>query len=182
MALANGPDSFGLVTRVLHWLTAAAVFGLLGLGLFLAVSRPSLATIWLYGLHKSLGLGVLVLVLLRLVWHRLSPPPLPLAGGPPWQGRLARGVHRAFYAVLVLMPLCGWAGSSATGIDTVVFGGLVVPPIAPASPRLETVFFALHGVLALLLGVLIALHAAGVALRLRRGDGTLRRMIRGRAV
>jgi cytochrome b561 len=181
VALANGPDSFGLVTRTLHWLTAAAVLVLLPLGLWLGLSRPSLSTIWLYSLHKALGLLVLALVLLRLLWHRLSPPPAPLPGDRPWQGRLARAVHRAFYAVLILMPLAGWAGSSATGIDTVLPGGLVVPPIAPVSAALETVFFALHTVLAAVLAGLVALHLAGVVRRVRSGDGTLRRMIRGRA-
>lgn len=180
MALANGPERFGAVTRALHWLVAALVLGQLALGLRIATMQASFDTLWLFSLHKSLGILVLALIVLRWLWHRISPPPPPMGGGPPWQPRLARLVHRAFYVVLILMPLAGWVASSATGLDVVLVGGIVLPPLAPAIPWIETVFFAMHAALAALLALLIALHLGGVALHLRRRDGTLARMALGR--
>jgi cytochrome b561 len=122
---------------------------------------------------------LLALVIVRLLWHRITPPPGPIPGGPAWADRLARWTHRAFYALLLLVPLSGWVGSSASGLDTVVFGRWTVPAIAPASPVIESAAFAVHGAGALILAGLIVLHVAGAVKRALGGDGTLRRMITG---
>ena len=181
MALANAPDSFGLITRLLHWLTAAAVLGLLGLGSYIARMEVGLSNLWLFGLHKSLGLTVLALTLLRLAWHRASPPPPPIPGPPPWQMRAARATHAALYALLIAVPVAGWVGSSASGIDTVLFGRWTLPPVAPVSEPLEAAAFAAHGVLTKLLLAVVLLHVAGAVARGLGRDGTLRRMVRGTA-
>ncbi|MEJ2036337.1 MAG: cytochrome b/b6 domain-containing protein, partial [Maritimibacter sp.] len=78
MAARNSPAQFGWVTRLLHWLMALGMIFMLGFGLTLARMQPSLDTLWLYGLHKSIGICLLTLVLLRILWHRISPPPAPL--------------------------------------------------------------------------------------------------------
>jgi cytochrome b561 len=181
MALGNAPDRFGPVTRLIHWLTAAAVLGLLGLGTYVARMEVGLGNLWLFGLHKSLGLTVLALTLLRLAWHLASPPPPPIAGPPFWQMRAARATHAAFYALLIAVPLAGWIGSSASGIDTVLFGLWTHPAVAPVSERIEAAAFAAHGVLTKLLLAAVLLHVAGAVKRVRAGDGTLRRMVRGTA-
>ena len=179
--LRNGPDRFGLPTRVLHWTMAAGILATLPIGLWIADAPPSLALIKWFGIHKTIGLSLLALILVRLAWHRASPPPPPIPGHPRWADRLARATHRTFYALLVLVPLAGWVASSATGLDTVVFGRWTVPSIAPASPAIEGAAFALHRAGAWLLGALVLLHVAGALRRATRGDGTLRRMITGRS-
>lgn len=179
MGLRNGPEEFGLVTRLLHWLTVVLVLGMLVLGTRLKEMEPGLANLWLYGLHKTTGFAVLALILLRLLWHLASPPPPPL--GPPGpKMALARAVHRAFYVLLIAIPLAGWAGSSATGIDVMIAERWVVPPIAAPSEAAETFWFGVHGVLTKVLIGLILLHVAGAMARAAAGDGSLRRMIRGR--
>ncbi len=87
----NGPDRFGWVTRTIHWAMAAGIVAMLGLGLYVARMEVGLGNLWLFALHKSVGLTLLVLVLVRVVWHRISPPPAPLGGVARWQMRLARG-------------------------------------------------------------------------------------------
>ncbi len=174
-ALGNTPDRFGLVTRLLHWVTALAVFGLLGLGTYIARMQVNLSNLWLFGLHKSLGVTVLSLTLLRIAWHLWTPPPPPLPD-VPWRTRLARAVHRTIYALLLLIPVFGWAASSATGLDVVVFSRWTLPPIAPVSEAWEAALFLVHRVLATTLAVLILIHVAGA---LTRRDGTLWRMISG---
>lgn len=180
MALRNGSDSFGWLTRGLHWSIAALVLGQWALGTAIAGMQASLSNLWLFGLHKSVGVTILALMVLRLAWHRLSPPPPPLPGVAPWQIALARATHVGFYVLLVLAPLSGWIASGASGLDVVVFGGVVLPPLAPASVAVEDAFFLVHDVLTKALLALIALHVAGAVKRAVAGDGTLRRMIRGR--
>lgn len=179
MGLRNTAATFGWLTRGLHWLTAALVLAAVPLGLWIARMEPSLAALRYYGWHKTLGITVLALIVLRLCWHRVSPPPAPLPSGPPWQDRLARAVHAGLYIALVAMPLSGWIASSATGIDTVVFGRWTLPSIAPVSERWETAGFAVHGILAWGVVALVALHVAGAIRRGLKSDGTMRRMIRG---
>jgi cytochrome b561 len=179
MALRNGTEAFGLVTRVLHWVTMLLVIGMLALGLRLESLEPGLSNLWLYGLHKTTGLAVLTLVVLRIGWHIASPPPRPL--GPPGPARmLARAVHWAFYVLLIAIPLSGWAGSSATGLDVMIADRWTVPPLVAASEAGEAFWFGVHGVLTKLLIGLIVLHMLGALRREMAGDGTLTRMIRGR--
>jgi cytochrome b561 len=181
MAARNGPDSFGWISRLIHWAMAVAIIGMLGFGTWIANMQPSLSNLWMYGAHKSVGLCLLALVVLRLIWHRISPPPALLSDGiPSWQMAAARWVHRALYALMLAVPLTGWIGSSATGINVVVFGLVTLPPVAPLSEAWDRVFFALHGGLTKLMLALLILHAAGAVLRhVRHGDRTLRRMIGG---
>ncbi len=178
MAWRNGPDSFGLATRLLHWGMALLVAVMIGLGKRIEAMEPGLANLWLYSLHKSLGLAVLALVIARIVWHRISPPPHPLGGG--WQGGVARVAHGAIYLLLVAIPLSGWIASSATGIDILFLDRWVVPAIAPVSTAIEETGFAAHEVMANLLLLLLLLHIGAAFKREVDGDGTLKRMVTGR--
>lgn len=178
--LRNGPAEFGLVTRVIHWTMMLLIIGQLALGLRIADLEPGLANLWLYGLHKTIGFGVLVLILIRIAWHIVSPPPPPL--GPRttafWAARTA---HWAIYALVIAIPLTGWAGSSATGIDVMIADRWTVPPLVEPSEAGEAFWFRLHDVLTKLLMALVTIHMLGAFKREMEGDGTLTRMIRGRA-
>jgi cytochrome b561 len=161
---------------------AAGILGTAGLGAYVARMEVGLANLWLFGLHKTIGISLLAAALLRIGWHRIAPPPAPLPGPSDWQMRLARGTHRALYALMLAVPLSGWAYGSATGIDTVIFGRVTVPPIAPVSPEWEAALLLLHRTLAWSLLGLVALHVAGALERaVVRRDGTLRRMLTGSA-
>lgn len=174
----NGPQAYGLISRALHWGMAALIVVLLALGLRLSWVQPDLSTLWLYGLHKTLGLTLLALVLVRLVWHRISPPPQPLAAG--WQIKAAKAGHLGLYALMLVIPLSGWAASSATGIETLFADRWVVPPIAPVSESLEAAAFAVHDIATKLLMALITLHVLAALQHEFAGQGTLTRMLRGR--
>lgn len=176
--LRNTAESFGLITRLLHWGIALLVIIMLSLGLRIEDMEPALANLWLYSLHKSLGLITLALMVLRILWHLYSPPPKPLGGG--WQAMLARAAHLAIYALLIAIPLSGWAASSATGIDVMLFDRWIIPSIAPVSTLWEERGFALHGILTKLLLALVFLHMGAALKREMDGDGTLRRMVTGR--
>lgn len=180
MHLRNSPNRFGLVTRGLHWATALLVLAATGVGYWLANTEFSLSLLKYYGLHKTLGIVVLVLTALRLLWHRLTAPPDPMPSGAAWKDRLAGLVHKGFYLLLIAMPLTGWVASSATGIETVIFNRWTLPAIAPVDETWERIGFAVHALTAKLLVVAIALHLGGALARaFGQRDGTLRRMWAG---
>jgi cytochrome b561 len=179
MRLTNTSDSFGLVSRVIHWGMAIGVLGMLVLGTRISDMQPGLSNLWLYSLHKSVGLILLALVLLRIVWHRISPPPRPRGPAGGLEQRLARAAHLALYALLIAVPLSGYVASSATGIDVMLFDRWVLPPLAPVSVAWEDAGFAAHDLLTKGLMAVVLLHVAGALHRATRGDGTLRRMLRG---
>ncbi len=181
MPWRNTEHSFGLLSRALHWGMMLLVIGMLALGNRISNMEPGLANLWLYGLHKSLGIITLGLIVARIIWHRISPPPRPI--GPPgsWAVRGALAAHLAFYVLLLAIPVSGWVASSATGIDVMIFDRWTLPAIAPVSEVWEKRGFAAHDVLTKALFALIMLHILGAFKREMDGDGTLTRMIRGRA-
>lgn len=177
MRLRNSADSFGAVSIALHWLIGLSILGMIVFGTQIANMKVGFSNLWLFALHKSLGLTLLALIVLRIAWHRISPPPPPIPSAHPVADRLARAVHRALYALMLAIPLAGWVASSASGIDTLWFG-VPVPAIAPPVGWLEDAGFAAHRWLAWALLALVALHVAGAVKRqVLDRDGTLLRMI-----
>ncbi|MBV7407905.1 cytochrome b [Maritimibacter sp. DP1N21-5] len=173
MKLGNDAQRFGPVTRVLHWIIALGVIGMLGFGTYIARMEVGLSNYWLFSLHKSIGVTIWALVVVRLVWHRISPPPGPMGDG--WQTALARVVHLALYLLLLVVPITGFVASAASGIEVQVWG-VTLPAPLPASEVLEDRYFALHAALTKLMATLLVLHVAGA---LHRRDGTLGRMVAG---
>ncbi|MES2539974.1 MAG: cytochrome b [Pseudomonadota bacterium] len=179
MALRNGPDEFGLISRLIHWGMALLLISLLALGLRIAAMEPGLSTPWLYGLHKTLGLTALALVLLRVIWHLISPPPGPQATG--WMRLFIKAWHWTLYALMIATPIAGWAGSSASGIDTLYAETFVIPPLVEPNETSEFVWFILHEIFAKTLLGMVIVHMLAALKREMDGDGTLTRMLRGRA-
>ncbi|APA87664.1 cytochrome b [Paraburkholderia sprentiae WSM5005] len=158
-ASVGGPRYAGLLIA-LHWLIALGIVGLLALGLYmvgLPKGLPVKAT--LINLHKSLGLTVFLLVLLRiaarLVLHRPPLPPMP-----PWQRAAARTTQGLLYVGMVAMPLAGYLGSSFNTYGT-RFWGILLPKWGWDDAHLRALFFGLHHAIAYALIVLIVLHVAG---------------------
>ena len=176
MAASNSERSFGWVTRALHWAMALGVLGMLPLGVYVARMEVGYSNLWLFGLHKSIGVTILALLAVRIVWHVGSPPPPSLPCDVAWKDQAAKWVHRAFYVLLVVVPLSGWVGSGATGLDVLVFNRITLPPLAPVSEAWETTAFGVHWVATKLLAACAIVHIAGA---LTRRDGTLARMLKG---
>jgi cytochrome b561 len=174
----NAMLSYGSVAQGLHWLVAALVLAQLALGLYAANLPVSLARLQWLSRHKSLGLAILALMLLRLAWRALNPPPALPAFMPAWERRAARATHGLLYALLLLAPLAGWLYASAAGLSVNWFGWLVVPDLIEKNRAQADVFRALHVGLVRLLALVVVLHV-GAALRhgfwLR--DGVMHRML-----
>lgn len=179
MANDGNPDEgYGIIAQAFHWLVAALVFAQLGLGVYAAGLPVGLARLQWLSRHKSLGLAILAVVLLRMAWRIINrPPPLP-DSVPGWQRRVAVVTHWLLYLLLVLAPLAGWLHASAAGLSVNWFGLILVPDLVSKDRELAELFKALHIGLVALLALLIAGHI-GAALRhafwLR--DGVAHRML-----
>ena len=90
-----------------------------------------------YALHKSIGLTVLGLTVLRLLWRLVAGAPEPVPGTPRWQSAIAQGTHGALYAILLAMPLSGWLYNSAAGFPLQWFGVFKLPALSGRDPGLK---------------------------------------------
>jgi cytochrome b561 len=167
---------FTSLQRTLHWLMAACILTMLFVGVGM-VSTVAAKYLSLIVLHKTLGLAVLVLALLRLgVRLRTGAPPLP-ADLPEPMKLAAQLSHYALYALMILMPLIGWSMLSAANYPIVLWGGVRLPAIAPPSDSLHTLLWNAHVYLGLAFYALVLLHlAAALFHALIRRDGVFRTM------
>jgi cytochrome b561 len=168
-------QQFTTLSRILHWLTAILVFSTLLIGFTMVSSVSDYAT--LLKIHKTLGVVILAVVIIRVVNRLTHRPPQP----PPTVGRFERILivtsEMALYALLLAQPLVGWAMVSATGRPVVVFGSLRIPRIAPVNLDLYSVLRETHSALAFLLVAVVAAHVSAVLLHsITLRDGMLARM------
>lgn len=167
---------YTLPAIALHWAQALLVFWLLWLGWTMVDLPKGAERSAAYSLHKSLGLLVLALTLLRLAWRlRHAPPPSAVAG---WQAGMASGVHHALYLVLLLTPMAGYLLSSFTPYPLRFFG-LEVLKLGWPDELLNTIFKSAHVILAWSGAGLIVLHVAAAIKHTLLRDGILQRMLPG---
>lgn len=167
---------------LLHWVLALAIFTSLCVGLYMTGLPFSMARLKLYNWHKWAGIVILALSVLRLLWRlKRKPPALPRDiedAMPRWQRAAYKGTHHAMYALFVLIPLAGWAYTSATGFPVVLFGIWPLPDFVPKDQALADVLKTAHAWLAYALMGLIGLHiAAALKHHFYDRDGLLLRML-----
>jgi cytochrome b561 len=194
MQAQNTTDRYGTVAMTLHWLIALLVIGNLCSGFYLANIMDDTNSLHFpfIQIHKSIGLTVLVLSVLRLAWRLVNPiPPLPAGMSLPLR-IAARGTHVLFYFFIIAIPLAGWSwtSSSTTGIQTFYFWLFHWPNIpflanAPHDVKVANshMFHSYHIYLAYSAAVLLVLHV-GAALyhHYWRRDTVLKRMLPGTTV
>jgi cytochrome b561 len=173
---------YGAVATTLHWLIAAAIIGMLIVGKYMhGLPNTDPDKFVLYQLHKSTGITILALSLLRLVWRLThAVPPLP-AAMPAWERWAAHGMHFALYAAMVGMPLSGWARVSTDpiGIPTLWFGLFEVPHLPFGADRdLSYLFHEMHELGGNLLILLLVGHVlAALKHHFWDRDNVLKRML-----
>ncbi|MEH6414601.1 cytochrome b [Pseudomonas sp. CGJS7] len=171
------PQMFRLPARVLHWLMAIMILTMLFVGAGMVATVSDKHT-WLLALHKPLGIAILILALLRLALRLLHKPPALPADLPPLQRFAAKASHWLLYALMLSLPLIGWAMLSAGGYPIDLGAGLRLPPIAPFDASVFATLRWLHRTLAYLLFATVLLHlAAALYHGLIRRDGVLRSML-----
>ncbi len=178
MQLRNSSERYGIIAQAFHWVVAALVFAQIILGLYASSLPVSLARLQWISRHKSLGVTILVLVVLRWLWRRRDPPPPLPDAMPPWERRAALAAHRALYVLLVLAMLAGWLYASAAGLSVNWFGLLRIPDLVSRDAGLAALFKGLHkGLVATLALVLIAHIGAAARHAFVLRDRIVRRML-----
>jgi len=160
----------------LHWLLAAALATSFAVGTFMSDLPASPLKLRLFNWHKWAGITILALSALRLLWRLTHRPPAEVPM-PAWQRVVAHALHRLLYALFFVVPLAGWAYTSAAGFPVVLFGVLPLPDFVPADRALAETLKPLHGLLADALALLVIVHvAAALKHHLVDADGLLGRM------
>ena len=172
--------TYSPVAKVFHWLLALALLGSFSVGLYMADLPFSPFRLKLFNWHKWAGITILTLSLLRLMWRLMHTPP-PEPPMPQWQKTAATVTHWALYALFFIVPLVGWAYSSAAGFPIVVFGLIPLPDFVSPDKALAEIIKPWHGYLAKAMAVLVLLHvAAAIKHQVIDKDGLLLRMLPAR--
>jgi cytochrome b561 len=163
--------------KFLHWLIALCVIVIVAVGIAMSNYEGPWGD-FLYNTHKSLGILILLLMIVRVA-YRLShgaPPPEPTI--EPWQRGVSNIVHTLLYVLLIVQPILGYLANSAYGATTPFFGLFDIPPILAKDEPLSDRLFLVHKWAGFGIAALALMHI-GAALQhyfLRR-DGVLQRML-----
>ena len=178
MPIRNEAQRWGWVSLGIHWLTVVMVLCLCAVGLLMDELSNSPFKVQVYALHKSFGLTVLGLTVLRLLWRLVAGAPAPVPGMPRWQVLAAGISHAALYVVLLAMPLSGWLFNSASGFPLKWFGQFSLPNLSGYDPAVKAFAHDLHETLFLVLAAIVTAHAlAALKHHYLDRDRTLVRML-----
>jgi cytochrome b561 len=161
MTFRNTTRSWGSLSKALHWIIVLLIINQWVIAMRAEALPKGPALIAALGWHKSFGITVLMLAVIRLVWRWMNPVPDLGAETKPWERVLARISHVLLYALIFAMPLSGWLMSSARSFPVSWFGVLQLPDLVGPNPQLYERLHALHGQLFAALVLVAALHIAG---------------------
>ncbi len=178
MTLKNTPDRWGSVSQLLHWVMLALILTMAYLGLTMGDLPNGPDKIQTYALHKSIGLTILALVVLRLLWRLYAGTPHAVPGTPEWQERIASLTHWAIYGLLFAIPISGWVVNSSAGFPLQWFHLFNLPAIVGKDPDLRELAGEAHEIMFWALVLLVAAHAGAAFFHhIFRRDATLARML-----
>ena len=172
---------YNALSIILHWVLGAALVAIFLFGTYMADLPFSPQRLKLFNWHKWAGISILVLSALRMLWRLTHPAPaLPAKielAMPVWQLKAHQLTHVALYALFFVVPLIGWAYTSAAGFPVVLFGQFPLPDLLSADKALATLIKPWHQISAFALAGLVVLHiAAALKHHFIDRDGLLQRM------
>jgi cytochrome b561 len=170
--------NYAPIHKFVHWLTALIILGMIPVGIIMTEISPGALKNNLYELHKSFGIIVLVLALVRLgvLLRYGSPAPEPTLS--PLQRIVSKTVHHLIYLLLFIAPLSGFIGTSMCCAPVNLFWTIPVPPSLPGGFETAKIVLAVHGVATISLAVLVVMHVgAGMMHAVVLRDGVIWRML-----
>jgi cytochrome b561 len=178
----NTPERWGSVSIGLHWTIALLVLLVqVPAGLIMEAIGEGALQNALYNVHKTTGLTIFVLAVIRLGWRLAHPVPALPPDLPAWQLVLARSTHMLLYLLLFLMPISGFLYTAMGGFPVPYFGLYDLASLVPENKPLSEVFKSIHLTLQYVLYAVVALHVGGALQHhLVRKDWVLRRMLSSR--
>lgn len=179
MQVRNTATGFGVVTIAMHWLVAVAVFGLFGLGYWMV--GLSYYDDWYRtapDIHRSVGILLLMVMVIRLAWRLANPVPRPLPNHSRFEVLAAHGAHLLMYVLIFVAMISGYLISTADGSSISVFDWFEVPSVTGRIKGMEDTAGLVHYWATWALVVLAGLHGlAAIKHHLIDRDDTLRRML-----
>lgn len=177
MQLRNTSKQYGLIAKSLHWIMALLIITAWMIGYY-AVDLPNtnLQKMKLFDLHKSVGMVILMLVIIRLSWRLYNNAPESAVHSKLL--RIAANiVHYLLYLFMFIQPISGWLMSSAAGYIPTLFGWYTFPALVAKDPAMVEVYVTIHNTSAQILLWLFILHvSAALTHHFVFKDNTLRRM------
>lgn len=179
--LRNTETGYGLIAITLHWLIGLLFIGQVILGLVMVRLEDQRLSFELIQWHKSFGFLILLLVPLRIVWRLANPRPTLPDTTPAWEHEAASGTHLLLYALMLILPLTGWAlvSVSTLGMPTFAFYRFIVPNLPlQASDGAEEIWAFVHQWLGYAATAIVGLHIlAALRHQFVLRDGLLTRML-----
>jgi cytochrome b561 len=155
------PEHYAPLAKWLHWIIALLVIGIIPAGIVMANSDPGPLQDRLYLLHRSTGLLILALAIIRLAVRVTYSAPAPYAGLTRFERIASTATHHLLYMLLFLMPVIGWTMASAFGATTSFYGLFDMPNLVGKNEPLFNVLQVAHKVGGILMALLALLHIAG---------------------
>jgi cytochrome b561 len=178
--LKNTAYTYGAVAKAFHWILFLMLTFSIIAGNFLASMPKGPEKLQAAGLHKSFGVILLTLILLRFVWRLINETPKLPDGTTAIQAMLAKGMHWALYILMFAQPLSGILMTQSAGFPVSFFGLFEFPVLLDKSPEFAEFFRAMHGTVWILL-VLASIGHAGAAIHHHffKKDNVLKQMTVG---
>jgi cytochrome b561 len=178
MTIRNTPVRWGHVAQFLHWLIVALIITQVILANIAEDLPIGIKKLAMYARHKSVGITILALAVIRLLWRWANPTPTLPTTLKPYERTLAGLTHFGLYLLLFAMPLTGWMMTSARGFPVSWFGFFQLPDFVPKNKALYDAMKETHDTLALALYAIVTLHVvAALKHHFVMKDDVLRRML-----
>jgi cytochrome b561 len=176
--LKNTRETYGTVSKTLHWLIALLIITLVIVGYIMTDMAPADLKWTFYSLHKATGVTVFMLVILRLIWRLQNISPSLPASLPQWQVFLSGFTIALLYMMMFLMPLSGLTFSVMSGHAVSYFGLFTIPALTQGPTSMGSLARTIHVYGAYSLIGLVTLHIlGGLYHHFILKDNVLKRMI-----
>jgi cytochrome b561 len=171
-------ERYSPLSKWLHWIVAACVLGLIPAGIVMLRIPEGELQNRLFDLHRSTGVLVLALAVVRVAARRAFGAPPPAASLTPFERIASTAAHHMLLALIFVMPLVGWAAMSAYRAEVSVFGLFDLPHILPQSDAAYAVLSKTHNALGFLMAFVVLAHIGGGLMHgFVKRDGVLNRML-----
>ena len=161
----------------LHWLIALVILVQIPFGWSLEqIPTGTPARGWYVNLHKSVGVTLGVVIILRAVWRWIHPPPALPDWIPRWERIVAGAIHAGLYACMLIMPLTGYVASNFSKWGVKYFNTIQLPPWGVADERIYALFNGAHVTTSYIFLALILAHVASAIRHASRHDRIFQRM------
>lgn len=178
MAIRNTTRRWGAIAQSFHWVIVLLIVAQFTLATLFDDLPAGAKKLTLLSRHKSIGVTILILALLRVLWRSANQTPDLPGTLKPYERSLAKLTHVLLYVLLFAVPFSGWTMSSARGFPVSWFGLFQLPDLVPKNKPLYEFLLSTHGVLAWSLGIVATVHlVAALKHHFMLKDDVLRRML-----